>query len=294
MAIFCCDGSARGTPVSAAAAQKGDPMIRLMLAASVLMTSTLPLLAAGPVPVQSTRSLPMHFAWRQDGPAGACRQSCHTWISAVGVITADTPRDFDEFAQGRDVRGATIVLDSDGGSTLGALALGRAIRSLAMTTTVGRTVELGSDDGNSTRASLAPRADCESMCAFVLLAGARRFVPPEARVLVHDIWLGDRRSDAMTASYSADDLVLVERDVGHLARYTVEMGGTIELLETALRIPPWEPMHQLSPDELGRMRLNTVENPFDDAPAAVAANSLPSNTDAPRPIAVTERGPMPR
>jgi hypothetical protein len=269
-------------------------MIRLMLAASVLMTSTLPLVAAGAVPVQSSRSLPMHFEWRQNGPADACGKNCRTWISAVGAITADTPQDFDEFAKGRDMRGATIALDSDGGSTLGALALGRSIRSLSMTTTVGRTIELVSADGNSSRASLAPRADCESMCTFVLLAGVQRFVPPEARVLVHDLWLGDRRSDAMAATYSADDLVLVERDVGHLALYTVEMGGTIELLETALRIPPWEPMHQLSPDELSRMRLNTVDNPFDDAPAAVATNSMQSNADAPRPIAVTERGPIPR
>ena len=81
------------------------------------------------------------------------------------------------------------------------------------------------------------------MCAFVLLAGVHRLVPPQARVMVHQIWLGDRRDDPTAANYSAEDLVLVQRDIGRLAKYTAEMGGSIELLDLALRIPPWEPMH---------------------------------------------------
>ena len=32
------------------------------------------------------------------------------------------------------------------------------------------------------------------------------------------------------------------------------MGGGIDLLETALKIPPWEPMRQLSRDELRGMK----------------------------------------
>ena len=87
---------------------------------------------------------------------------------------------------------------------------------------------------------------CESMCAFVLLAGVERQVPAEARVMVHQIWLGDRRDDPTAANYSAEDLVVVQRDIGRLAQYTMEMGGGIDLLEIALKIPPWEPMRQLS------------------------------------------------
>ncbi len=109
------------------------------------------------------------------------------------------------------------------------------------------------------RANVSPRADCESMCAFVLLAGVKRSVPAEARVMVHQIWLGDRRDDPTAASYSAEDLVLVQRDIGRLARYTAEMGAPSELLELSLRIPPWEPMHSLTRDELRRMKLDTDE-----------------------------------
>src|SRR4029077_7561255 len=133
---------------------------------------------------------------------------------------------------------------------------------LDITTSVGRTVLLQPVNGALPRAPLAPNANCESMCAFLLLGGARRAVPTEAGVLVHRIWLGSKSKRALESSYSAEELGLVQRDIGSLARYTVEMGGSIELIETALRVPPWEPMYALSADELRRMRLTTVDRLF--------------------------------
>jgi hypothetical protein len=67
--------------------------------------------------------------------------------------------------------------------------------------------------------------------------------------------------------------VLVERDIGSLARYTIEMGGGIELLEAALRVPPWQPLYQLSRDEVLRVGLNNVDRLFDGPPAPVAATA---------------------
>jgi hypothetical protein len=187
------------------------------------------------------------------------------------MITSDTPADFAAFVERRDVRGATVVLDSQGGSTLGAMALGEMIRDLNMATSVGRTIELPGEDGSAFRTTLSPRADCDSMCTFVLLAGVRRYVPPEGRVRVHGIWFGDRRDDARAAIYSADDLVLLQHDVGLLAQYTVRMGGSIDLLETAARIPPWESLRLLSPEELRGMRLTNSDYLFDAPPESVAA-----------------------
>jgi hypothetical protein len=69
--------------------------------------------------VLQEHKLPMHFTWV------ACEPNCGGWIGAVGIVTGDTPRDFDEFARGRDLGGATIVLDSNGGSVNDAIALGR-------------------------------------------------------------------------------------------------------------------------------------------------------------------------
>src|SRR5262245_16659190 len=202
--------------------------------------------------------LPMRFALHREGPSDQCRTSCRTWISAVGVITAQTAREFDRFARDNKIRGDTIALDSEGGSVVAALALGRAIRRFDMTTTVGKTTVLGSDAGDA-RARLSPNASCESMCAFVLLGGARRYVAPEARVLVHMIWLANKSERAQGASYTADELGLVQRDIGTIASYTVEMVGSIELLEAALRIPPWEPLYALAAEELRRMRLTIPE-----------------------------------
>src|SRR4029078_3386846 len=190
-------------------------------------------------------------------PRHACATTCRSWVSASGAITSETPHDFEAFAKKHKLDGATIALDSDGGSVLGALALGRAIRKLGMTTTVGKTIDLSLADDGKKRAKLQPRAYCESMCAFVLLAGAERRVPAEARVMVHQIWLGDRRDDPTAANYSAEDLVVVQRDIGRLARYTVEMGGGVDLLEIALKIPPWEPMRMLSREELRTMKVLT-------------------------------------
>jgi hypothetical protein len=206
-----------------------------------------------------SRSTSMQFVLRSDAPAGACEEKCRTWISASGMIRPETAAEFESFAGKNDIRGLTIALESEGGSVLGALSLGRAIRRLGMTTTVGKATDPASGAARGGKAALSPAADCESMCAFVLLSGVKRIVPPQARVRVHQIWLGDRREDATAAVYSAEDLVLVQRDIGKLAQYTFEMGGTAELLEVSLRIPPWEPMRSLTRDELRRMRLDTIE-----------------------------------
>ena len=245
----------------------------------------------------SDRTLPMRFDLRLQGPADTCGARCKVFVAASGAITADTPRDFELFARGHDLTGATVVLDSDGGSVLGAIALGRHIRRMALATTVGRVVDLDTVTQGEPRAPLSPRADCESMCAFVLLGGVHRSVPPEARVMVHQIWLGDRRDDPTAANYSAEDLVLVQRDIGRLARYTAEMGASIDLLDLALRIPPWEPMHSMTRDEMRLTRLAT-EEPETGAGAATVAASPPAAevpqpaqhlTNGVRPTAISER-----
>ena len=258
-------------------------MIRFLLGAAVVACGAMAVWVEPPHAAEQARNLPMNFEVRREGPADTCGKECRTWVSAVGVITADTPKEFTKFAQSRsDLRGMTIALDSEGGSVHGAMALGRAIRGFDMTTTVGRTVVLPSKDGKDMRARLLPRADCESMCAFVLLAGTKRFVPAQANVRVHQIWLGDRRDDATAANYSAEDLVLVQRDIGRLAKYTVEMDGSIDLLEMALRIPPWEPMRGLTNAELKKMGLSNSDEPQErTATSEAATTSAPSSTPTP-------------
>jgi hypothetical protein len=220
----------------------------------------------------SDRALPMRFALRQEAPLKLCGDNCRLFIGASGAITADTPQDFQKFAHAHDLNGATVVLDSDGGSVHGAIALGREIRGLGLNTTVGRLEDLDSPQQGIRRAKFVPRAACESMCAFVLIAGVRRDVPEEARVMVHQIWLGDRREDPTAASYSAEDLVLVQRDIGRLVRYTYDMGASMELIDLALRIPPWEPMHTMTREEIRSARIETVETAAIKPETAIVAS----------------------
>src|SRR5215470_267455 len=250
-------------------------MLRFFGGAFALACGVAQALAATPAPASDeSGNAPMRFEWWREGPQELCGANCRVWISAIGYITADTPREFEAFAKDPNVRGAVLVLDSDGGSVLGTIAMGRAIRGLDMITTIGKTAPLRSAGDGDRRATLSPNGNCESMCAFLLLAGARRYVPPEARVLVHQIWLGKKRKQALESNYSAEELNVVQRDIGRLAQYTIEMGGAAELLETALRIPPWEPLYRLSPDELQRMQLTTVDAVFAQPPshAAMAAS----------------------
>jgi hypothetical protein len=195
------------------------------------------------------RKLPMKFNWV------TCEPNCRGWISAVGVVTADSPRDFDEFARGRDLAGATIVLDSSGGSVNDSITLGRRFRDLNMLTTVGVTTMNHAQGAG--RGSVAPEAYCESMCVFLLLSGKARYVPQQAHVRVHQIWMGDRADDAKAATYSAQDLMIVERDVGRLAKYAFDMGGTGDLMALSLSVPPWEELHELTAAEL---KLTNVAN----------------------------------
>lgn len=227
----------------------------------------------------------MRFDLRVLAPSETCGGPCKLLVGATGAITADTPQDFKNFARGHDLAGALIVLDSDGGSVHGAIALGREIRRLGLDTTVGRLQDFDQFAHGLRPAKIDPRAECESMCAFVLVAGVRRTVPPDARVMVHQIWLGDRREDPTAANYSAEDLVLVQRDIGRLAQYTSDMGASIELLDLALRIPPWEPMHALTAAELRRTRVETHEPP--DASSATIAASPPAAPPAPTPARMT-------
>jgi hypothetical protein len=196
------------------------------------------------------RKLPMKFRWV------ACQPNCRGWVSAVGIVTADSPRDFDDFARGRQLGGATIVLDSSGGSVNDSIALGRRWRSLGALTTVGVSVQTQTAQG--ARASVAPEAYCESMCVFLLLSGKTRYVPEAAHVRVHQIWMGDRADDARAASYTAQDMMIVERDIGRLAKYTFDMGGGGDLLSLSLNVPPWEDLHELSAEELRLTNLVTT------------------------------------
>src|SRR3954467_7036682 len=92
----------------------GLRMIRFAAAAGAAATCLLLATSAQPVAAPDSRALPMQFDVWTEGPASACGNTCRTWVSASGAITADTPKDFEAFAKKTKVDGFTIALDSDG------------------------------------------------------------------------------------------------------------------------------------------------------------------------------------
>ncbi|WP_299803597.1 hypothetical protein [Tardiphaga sp.] len=229
------------------------------------------------------RKMPMRFTWI------ACEPNCRGWVGAVGVVTGDTVKDFDEFARDRELAGTTVVLDSSGGSVNDAITLGKRWRKMGLLTTVGTTIELQAASG--LKPAVAPQAYCESMCVFLLLAGKTRFVPDEAHVRVHQIWMGDRADDPRAATYTAQDLMIVERDIGRLAKYTFDMGGAGDLLLLSLNVPPWEDLHELSAEELLTTHLVTTHDVAAVLPAAkpdVPMASLPPKTVQDRFVSMIE------
>ena len=152
-------------------------MLRLLGGAFALACGIAQAVAASPTVPDDSGSAPMRFEWRREGPADVCAPNCRIWISAVGYITADTPREFESFAKDPNVRGAVLVLDSDGGSVLGTLTLGRAIRGLDMITTIGKTTLLPAAAGGDRRATLTPNGNCE---IDVRLPAAGRLAPLRA------------------------------------------------------------------------------------------------------------------
>jgi hypothetical protein len=221
------------------------------------------------------RKLPMKFSWV------ACQPDCRGWVSAIGIVTSDSPKDFDDFAREHKLDGATVVLDSSGGSVNDSIALGRHFHSLDMLTTVGISVQNHTAQGD--RASVQGEAYCESMCVFLLLSGKTRYVPEAAHVRVHQIWMGDRADDPRAASYTAQDLMIVERDIGRLAKYTFEMGGAGDLLSLSLSVPPWDDLHELSPAELRRTNLVTTGAVADVLPQTEIA-AVPMAELAPKTV----------
>ena len=209
------------------------------------------------------RKLPMKFSWN---PASRRVSRIAKAGSPQPASSPPTPIASSRSSpRTRDLRGTTVVLDSGGGSVLDAIKLGRRWRELRMSTTVGiRSMTPTLPSG--ARTSIMPEAYCESMCVFLLLAGVNRYVPPTAHIRVHQIWMGDRAEDAKAATYTAQDVSIIERDVGRLAKYTFEMGGTGDLLEMALSVPPWKPLRELTMDEIRQSNLHSVETLADVLP----------------------------
>ncbi len=161
------------------------------------------------------------------------------FISAVGAITKDT-KSTSPISLGAVISPAPRWFSIPAAvPPLGTLSLGRNIRRLDINTTVGKVTKAAPGAGFYSGWHFPRAPSCESRCARICCwQGEAAFRPAEAQVLVHEeIWLGDRREDAAAATYSAEDVMIVQRDIGKLAQYTMRWAARSICSETSLRIP---------------------------------------------------------
>ncbi len=126
-----------------------------------------------------------------------------------------------------------VALDSSGGSVSDALAIGRSIRSLRLSTTI--------RDG----------AVCLSACPYVLAGGDPRRVEDGGVVGVHQHYFG--KNTILPAFMAVAD---VQRAQASVMDYLDDMGVDLRLMPLALRTPPDE-INILTPDQLSELNMVT-------------------------------------
>ncbi|MBN9219417.1 MAG: hypothetical protein J0I79_15835 [Mesorhizobium sp.] len=121
-----------------------------------------------------------------------CNPDCPEWISAEGVITGQTPQKLRQLLAVLGSRRLPVVISSRGGDLPAAMATGRLIHDRKLDVAVARTDFVDCDpgawncvakEGAYAGLSIDAGAACDSACALVLAAGARRLVGRQA-------WLG--------------------------------------------------------------------------------------------------------
>lgn len=125
------------------------------------------------------------------GRDSLCNPDCPEWISAEGAMTPQTPQKLRQLLDTLGNRRLPVVISSQGGSLFSALAAGRLIHERKLDVAVGRTTIVGCDPpeagclaDNGAYVGLISDygVECDSACALMLAAGAKRLVDPKARL----------------------------------------------------------------------------------------------------------------
>lgn len=213
-------------------------------------------------PARSTAGADMTFAIVRSSLAG-CEPFCPEWIFAEGKITAKTPGLFKAILAKAGSRRLPLVIRSDGGDVLAAMAMGRLIRTRKIDVTVASTLFAGcsiaktdcrseQDKRGHYRGALASNKDyCNSACTLVLAAGRKRQVELWATIGVQKlVQTDDKVLKASTSKKPEDDL---QRGLG---TYLDEMGISRDLLAAMDKVPAGG-LHNLNVAQLKAAKLAT-------------------------------------
>ncbi|HEY1943732.1 MAG TPA: hypothetical protein VGH40_16595 [Roseiarcus sp.] len=157
-------------------------------------------------------------------------------IIVSGVIPLDADARFRAAItdHGISKHGAVVILNSTGGSLMGGLALGRAIREMRL------------DTGLET---IHDTAKCFSACAYAFLGGVSRAIGP-GYIGFHQFSISADNAIAGSAAVRTSQELMVAID-----GYLKEMSASRELLSVATNAEPSK-IRMLSTDEATRFRVN--------------------------------------
>jgi hypothetical protein len=198
-------------------------------------------------------------------------------IIATGPIDLETPTHFVALmASIRRVRGtvdsATIEFDSPGGSLIGGMVLGRAIREYGFTTRVSQGRE------------------CSSACVIAFLGGVSRYVSGDGKLGVHQFASQPAIEHPDSPQFTGKDAIVDQDLVGQLLDYVKEMGVDADVVAIASRTPPSD-IHWLTKEEIVSTNCaKVIDNPLLDRPTVssprppeILGPSSPSRPGVPAP-----------
>ena len=162
-----------------------------------------------------------------------CSGACPVYVLGSGRITLDSPARFQAFAASLPSQRLRVFLNSHGGSLVGGIRLGLALRQYGATVSVPR------------------GAVCASACTYAFLGGVVRGVPQGARLGVHRFFARD--AEQMQRPVPA---VLEQQATALLTHYVAAMGAHPALVGLAARVDH-RTIHFLSPTELRRYGIVT-------------------------------------
>ena len=171
-----------------------------------------------------------------------CGANCPQVIVADGVIEAETPQAFVDFAkqasQSQRLR-SVIFMNSPGGNVVASMELGAAFRRLRAAVVVAGFASVGARSG-------PVAGQCLSACVYALMGATQRVAPPESRLGLHRMSL---EAPGESGGGLAD-----RRMVAILARYAAQMGVSPQIVWRAESQAPGA-LYILSPAEIAHWRL---------------------------------------
>jgi hypothetical protein len=203
------------------------------------------------------------------GDANACGTGCSGWIAADGKIDLAAAQRLRKLLAKLGRRKLPVFLHSGGGSVLGAIELGRLIRSRNIEVSVARTIPAGCDRSGLNEKSCealkrsgqdlvseidSSAAMCNSACVLVLSGGAVRSVPPWVRLGVHAIGIDVGKTPIRGAALAAATRAANSR----IVEFLHDMGINKALFDTSNSVPH-ESTRFLQRDELVRFGIDTRE-----------------------------------